>query len=328
MAPAAVANESGLPGPVRDALFANAASMRSVTLKWDLQRHSTRTIEALVKDLGSDRYDFYQPETGEVSLQAEMFHVRKKVYRNSPSSDDVSKFQVTENITSFDGEYYFRVNCGSFKDCCVFASNEEFKRITPEVLQRSGFQMRTREFPVSDILYPYWKDREYKYYLDIKKNYAVLQLDWLLPDGRLLCRIKNSDWTKLKSTDTWLPKKSSCQWYTWHYCPDRSFAEGLFNEDIIVTELTEEEQPHAKFSPDLDEPGLTVSDPRPYAKAKPGATWNKHFEAWNYTNPPDFAGLQPHKRSVFRTILVALNVVIFALLGWSFVRKRYAKRQG
>lgn len=349
-----------IPDEIRNALINNAKSIEPITIEWKLQRRSNRTIEDLVKDLGSKRYDFYQPETGTVVLQNRMYYKYERQMRNPPPPEkNKGKLTTQEYTSSFDGDAYFILEQGAIKTYVVFTVDEIASGdATPEVIKRSGFRIRNGELPQSEILshlksggkllsiaeenigdarcvvlqvvpeqwtYPYWKDREYKYYLDVQKNYAVTQIDWVLPTGRLLCRIKNSNWQKLEQPEIWLPKLSSCEWHTWHYCPDKAFKEVFFYEDFTVSDFTRKRWPLSKFSPDLTEPGVLISDPRPEAKSKPGAIWNASSKKWDYTNLPKFSGLQLR---AYGSLRIILNIVVILLLGFAvFLKYRHSMKQ-
>lgn len=345
-----------LPPEIRKALERNAQMLSPVTVQWRLQRHSNRTIDELVKDLGSKRYGFYQPVTGTFILEGSMFY-KSETLNQSVLNGKKNEFVESTYSSSFDGEIFFHINKKPFENYSVVVRDRwegKYGQQAPEVVERFGFYLPMGASAQHAILYnleqggrlvsasetaikgtpsivvqlipkqwsyPYWRDRQYKYYLDPQKGYGVCQIDWVLPNGRLLCRTKNSDWEKLSKPDTWLPKRSSCEWYTWHSCPDQSFEKVLFSEDF-TTDILRESWPLSKFSRDLNEPGVVIDDPRPGAKSKPGATWNNDVEAWTYTNPKDLPDLP--SRKPYRLILIVVSLVLISII--VFIKIRRAKQ--
>ncbi len=356
----AVGQDVTLPDEVRSALLKNAEAITPLTVEWTLQRHSTRTLDDLLKDLGSERYDFYRPETGSTVLDGQKYFRQERVERSRERSK--TRFNQEEYTSSFDGEAYFVQENIGFRVCTVFLPEARgTDDLTPEVIRRLGFRIVTGELPQPDILwhlqrggrllsvsevelngakhaairfapapwdYAYWKDREYTYYFDAEKNYAISQIDWSLPGGRKLCTIKNSDWKRLEAPAIWLPVRSSCEWHTWHYCPDKSFDDVFFYEDYTISDLSRKQWPNVKFSPDLKEPGLMVRDPRPSAKSQPGAVWDEDSKKWMYGNTQELPEIKVRKTSVLRKVLIACNVVVFSILGISWWRKRQISQNG
>jgi hypothetical protein len=352
--------DGALPEEVRRTLAENAERLPPLTIDWELRRKSDRSLEALVAALGTPRYDFFRPESGVIMLDQMKYYLRETLERNkSPAVDYKGEFIQETYQSAFDGNLHFAIEEDGVKRYLLSTLDQaRTYKPHPEALTRLGFQLRVGKLPASEILhqlgnggrlldfseedvdgsrhavirlspapwaYPYWRDREYTYYLDVDKGYAVARIEWRLPDGQLLCRITNSDWLQLAAPEIWLPQQSSCEWRTWHYCPDKFFPEALFYEDITYAKLEREQSPHSVFSPSLEEPGLYVSDPRPEAASKPGALWNESLQRWDYTNPPEYAEI---KRQSFRPLRIALNAGVVALIGYLVFTKYRRARQG
>lgn len=322
-----------LPTSLRESLLSYAASFRQIRLEWTLQRESSLDVPSLMAGLGTKRDNFLDPETGILIISDEKYYRQESRMQSAEeTSGNPKKVYYT---ASFDGELYFDIESGDMPSRSVSRHESmRLKDIGERPFEFLGIRHRSGLAPESEILahidnggrliaietsslvlvklkprkwsYSVWSDREYHFYLDPNKSHAVARIDWVRPDGRLIQTTVNDDWTQLKSSGVWVPRRSTQTWHTYWFNPNEHLGSPLFNELVTLTNVSHELGLHPPFHPNLDEPGVHISDFRSEAADKPGARWNEAMEKWDYTNPP--ASLAPVTGSPWRAILVWLNI--------------------
>lgn len=354
LAPASA--DGDLPEDIDRSRKQYAAAVSPISMESTLERKSSDPINELVNKLGSTRYDFYHPENETVVVDKQKFFWKLKADRFVPGGrGEVGSVKPHLFASAFDGDVFYRIQDEDPVTYVIEPKEKELgKSVRIEALEWLGLRIEVGSPPQCDILahldssgelisvesqringmnfvvvtirpeeprHKVLMDRRQRYLLDPTKGYAVAQVEWLLPDGRLICRALNTDWVRLSGGTLWIPKTTTVQWYTWFYCEDDYYPEGLFTESITRTKVTRHLGSRPPFHPDLDAPGIYVSDPRPAAAKRPGADWNELRDSWDYTNLPAKIGLYSGSTNTFRIALVVANIAIFGFAAWFLWRR-------
>jgi len=351
--------EGDLPVDIHRSRMEYVADVSPISMQWVLQRKSSDPIEVLVKKLGSKRYDFYRPEIEALVVDQEKFFWELKADRFVAEGGDAGGSVKPHKFSSaFDGDVFYgiegddpvayvvdpkerhlgdsvrvealmwcglRIEVGSPLQCDILAhldSDGELVSVEFQTIGTTDFVVVTirPEAPRYKFTNKVLMDRRQRYFLDPSKGYAVAQVEWLLPDERLVCRALNTDWIQLSNPALWLPKTTKVQWYTWFYSENDYYPEGLFSETITRTKVTRDLGSRPLFHPDLGAPGIYVSDFRPAAAQRPGAQWNEYRNSWDYTNLPAKVAVGAGN-TTFRIALILLNVIVFGSLAWLLWRR-------
>lgn len=142
------------------------------------------------------------------------------------------------------------------------AQEEDFTKFEAELRSsgRNSEQFIKQELDVKRRQVELPQERDYVYFLDPERGYAMLLKEERNPDGQILTKLTNSNLERVEGRDVWLPKTSVTDYYTWPGRVGEYFDEPVISRVVEVQQIDPTPKPEDRFKLVYDEPGTYIWD--------------------------------------------------------------------
>lgn len=171
--------------------------------------------------------------------------------------------------------------------------------------------------------------RDYSFYLDPKRQYALVRFKEKRADGTLLLQGDNSQFERLPGRTVWLPKSCRIQYYNWKSAPAKVFPTPILYLDLTVDAFDTSRKPLERFALDYKVPGtIVVDNTSPAGQVEYQVPPDTREVETTFKNAKPLGVAGQRSRYWIGVVAGGVGLMVAALAVWWFGRRTLEKGPG